>query len=78
MESGRHPSPEDPLAGGSQILGAILAACTVGIPLLAVLSFSTPPRLIDLKVNSLLTNPVIVQEEASATRFQRPFKPHKP
>ncbi|NJN60276.1 MAG: hypothetical protein HC795_00925 [Coleofasciculaceae cyanobacterium RL_1_1] len=78
MESGRHPSPEDPLGGGSQILGAILAACTVGIPLIAVLSFSTPPRLIDLKVNSLLTDPIIVQEEASVTRFQRPFELRKP
>ncbi|MGD1901252.1 MAG: hypothetical protein ACFB9N_03325 [Geitlerinemataceae cyanobacterium] len=43
MESGRFPSPDRPLGGGSQLLGAILAACTLGIPIAVVLAFSSPP-----------------------------------
>jgi hypothetical protein len=78
MESGRHPSPEDPLSGGSQILGVILAACTLGIPLMAVLSFSTPPHLIDLNLRSPLSENVIPQEEASVTGVRTPDNATKP
>ncbi|TAF52846.1 MAG: hypothetical protein EAZ61_07465 [Oscillatoriales cyanobacterium] len=78
MESGRHSSSEDPLSGGSQILGAILAACTLGIPLIAVLSFSTPLHLVDLDLRSPLSESMMPQEEAAATGFQLPSKVIKP
>ena len=68
MESGRYPSPEDPLGGGSQVLGAIMAIVTVAIPLIAVLSFSTPPRSPNLRVTSPLTINAITQDEVSTTR----------
>jgi hypothetical protein len=45
-----------------------MAIVTVAIPLIAVLSFSTPPRSPNLRVTSPLTINAITQDEVSTTR----------
>jgi hypothetical protein len=45
---------------------------------MAVLSFSTPPHLIDLNLRSPLSENVIPQEEASVTGVRTPDNATKP